>query len=46
VNFKYGFGSGKNVPQARKAAKKAVSGGEANVVQTVCSDSGPVGGRG
>ncbi len=46
LNFKYGFGSGKNVPQARKAAKKDVSGGEANVVQTVCSDSGPVGGRG
>jgi hypothetical protein len=40
TNFKYGFGSGKNVPKARKAAKRDVPGGQGRVVQTACSDSG------
>jgi hypothetical protein len=40
-NFEYGFGTGKDVRKAKKAAKKAVPGGDGKVVQVVCSDTGP-----
>ena len=41
-NVKYGFGEGKTPRKAKKAAKKELPDGDGRIVQTVCSDSGPV----